>query len=82
MKTRLWILGSLEHKVIPTKATIQKLAAILSDTPSEGVMDFIWDDGLKCQVVEGDVDEVLVPVAKQPDGTILYRLEPKPSQGG
>ena len=44
---RLWTLGSLEHKILPNPAAINKLRDIIASNVGGGVMDLIWGDDLK-----------------------------------
>lgn len=46
---RLWTVGALEHKILPTKATLNKLRDILASNTGGGVMDLIWGPELKFQ---------------------------------
>lgn len=39
---RVWKLGSIEHKIMPSEATIQRLAQMLCNNVGGGVMDLIW----------------------------------------
>ena len=39
---RLWNLGSLEEKILPTKAAINKLRNILASNVGGGTMDLVW----------------------------------------
>lgn len=39
---RLWTLGSLEHKIIPTRAAIDKLRNILAANSGGGTMELVW----------------------------------------
>lgn len=39
---RIFKLGSLEHKIAPTKAAAAKLSAILSNNVGGGTMDIVW----------------------------------------
>lgn len=39
---RLWKLGSLEHKILPNEAAINKLANILVNGVGGGIVDLIW----------------------------------------
>jgi hypothetical protein len=39
---RIFKLGSLEHKIAPTKAAASKLAAILGNNVGAGTMDLVW----------------------------------------
>lgn len=39
---RLWTLGNLEHKILPTKAAINKLQDCLAANVGGGTMEFVW----------------------------------------
>jgi len=39
---RLWTLGSLEHKILPNKAAINKLRDILASNAGGGTMELVW----------------------------------------
>lgn len=39
---RLWTLGSLEHKILPNKAAINKLRDILASNVGGGTMELVW----------------------------------------
>jgi len=39
---RVWKLGSLEHKILPSEATILRLADTLAQNVGGGVMDLVW----------------------------------------
>ena len=39
---RLWRLGDLEHKILPTKSAINKLRNILASNVGGGTMDLVW----------------------------------------
>ena len=39
---RLWRIGDLDHKIIPTKAAINKLRDILASNVGGGTMDLVW----------------------------------------
>ena len=39
---RLWTIGSLEHKILPNKAAINKLRDILSSNVGGGTMELVW----------------------------------------
>lgn len=61
-KLRIWKLGSIEHRVLPTQAAIQRLAGMLSEWDGESDLELIWDDALKMEQVDvatGDVDIVI-----------------------
>ncbi len=44
---RLWTLGDLEHKILPTRSAIDKLRDILASNTGGGPMDLIWGPELK-----------------------------------
>ena len=39
---RLWTIGSLEHKILPNKAAINKLRNILASNVGGGTMELVW----------------------------------------
>lgn len=41
-QVRLWKLGSLEYKIIPNQAVIEKLASVLVNGVGGGIVDLIW----------------------------------------
>jgi len=51
MKIRLWKLGSLEHKIIPTQSAIQKLEAMLEDIEGENEADIIWGPDVSVELI-------------------------------
>jgi hypothetical protein len=44
---RLWNIGDLEHKILPTKAAIERLRDILATNVGGGTMDLVWGPELK-----------------------------------
>tara|TARA_R110000851_G_scaffold75573_2_gene166604 strand:- start:1871 stop:4096 length:2226 start_codon:yes stop_codon:yes gene_type:complete len=44
---RLWSLGDLDNKILPTKAAINKLRNILAGNVGGGTMDLVWGPELK-----------------------------------
>ena len=44
---RLWTLGDLEHKILPTKAGVDKLKNVLASDTGGGTMELIWGPELK-----------------------------------
>ena len=44
---RLWSLGDLDNKILPTKASINKLRNILASNVGGGTMDLVWGPELK-----------------------------------
>jgi len=53
---RLWKLGSLEHRILPTEEAINRLADMLLNNVGGGSMDLIW--GPEIDVVETKTDLV------------------------
>jgi hypothetical protein len=51
---RLWNLGSLEHKIAPTPAGIQRLADVLMSSRGGGTIDIMW--GPELQLKESGMD--------------------------
>lgn len=49
---RLWKLGNLEHKILPTRASIDRLRNILASNVGGGTMDLIW--GPEIEFIESD----------------------------
>ena len=44
---RLWSLGDIDNKILPTKASINKLRNILASNVGGGTMDLVWGPELK-----------------------------------
>jgi len=44
---RLWTLGDFEHKILPTKAGVDKLRNVLASNVGGGTMELIWGPELK-----------------------------------
>jgi hypothetical protein len=63
-KLRVWKLGNLEHKVMPTDTTMQRLADILTKWDGTSDLDLIWDPSIEVQqldVTDNTVD-IILPV--------------------
>ena len=56
---RLWTLGSLDHKILPNKAAINKLRDILSSNVGGGTMELVWGPELSFQEASTDVHKFL-----------------------
>lgn len=52
MKIRLWKLGSLEHKIIPTKESINEFRKLLKDNLTDEVVDIVWGPEVECEVID------------------------------
>lgn len=50
-------MGSLEHKITPTKEAVERLTKILEEHDGKGTLDIIWGPDLDCIVVP-DLDSV------------------------
>jgi hypothetical protein len=53
---RLWKLGSLEHKIYPTKQAAERLAEILKDPPE----DIIWGPDISVEQIGDEPGEIIV----------------------
>tara|TARA_R100001163_G_C5065610_1_gene203618 strand:- start:560 stop:2572 length:2013 start_codon:yes stop_codon:yes gene_type:complete len=56
---RLWTLGSLDHKILPNKAAINKLRDILSSNVGGGTMELVWGPELSFRESSTDVHKFL-----------------------
>jgi hypothetical protein len=56
---RLWTLGSLDHKILPNKAAINKLRDILSSNVGGGTMELVWGPELSFQESSSEVYKFL-----------------------
>ncbi len=57
MKIRLWKLGSLEHKVLPTQECVQKFRDVLKEcTEKDGEYDLVWNPAITVELVEIEDD--------------------------
>jgi len=69
---RLWTLGDLEQKIIPTKAAINKLRDILASNVGGGTMDMVWGPELKFTESQSQVYRFLGSEKYQPVLTSIY----------
>ncbi len=69
---RLWTVGDLEHKIIPTKAAINKLRDILASNVGGGTMDLVWGPELKFTESQSQVYKFLGTEKYQPVLTSIY----------
>lgn len=58
-QVRLWILGDIEHDIMPGPDAINKLRDILSRVGTGGVLDLIWGPGLDFKESKTDVHHYL-----------------------
>jgi hypothetical protein len=56
---RLWRLGSLEHRIMPTPAAISQLAEILANNVGGGAIDLIWGPDLDVKDIISDIHKFL-----------------------
>ena len=56
---RLWTLGSLDHKILPNKAAINKLRDILASNAGGGTMELVWGPELTFSESSSDVYKFL-----------------------
>lgn len=56
---RLWTVGDLEHKILPTKGTLDRIRNILASNNGGGTMDLIWGPELKFQESNSQVYKFL-----------------------
>tara|TARA_R110002050_G_scaffold28736_1_gene74361 strand:- start:150 stop:2255 length:2106 start_codon:yes stop_codon:yes gene_type:complete len=69
---RLWSVGDLEHKIIPTKAAINKLRDILASNVGGGTMDLVWGPELNFTESNSQVYKFLGSEKYQPVLTSIY----------
>jgi len=56
---RLWKLGSLDHRILPTEAAIARLADMLMNNVGGGSIDLIWGPELQLQETSTDISKFL-----------------------
>lgn len=56
---RLWKLGSVENKILPTPAAVNKLLNILQHNVGGGVMDIVWDPMIDLKIEYPPTDKIL-----------------------
>jgi len=56
---RLWTLGSLEHKILPNRAAINKLRDILASNVGGGTMELVWGPELSFKEASSEVYKFL-----------------------
>jgi|TARA_R110000765_G_scaffold112088_2_gene204094 hypothetical protein len=69
---RLWSLGDLDNKILPTKAAINKLRNILSSNVGGGTMDLVWGPELKFTESSTQVFKFLGKEKYEPVLTNIY----------
>jgi hypothetical protein len=51
---RLWKLGNSEKGILPTKISVDKLLKFIAADEKGKVVDIIWDDMLKVEILTDD----------------------------
>ena len=69
---RLWRIGDLDHKIIPTKAAINKLRDILASNVGGGTMDLVWGPEIDFKESNSQVYKFLGSEKYQPILTSVY----------
>jgi hypothetical protein len=69
---RLWSLGDLDNKILPTKAAINKLRNILASNVGGGTMDLVWGPELKFTESSTQVFKFLGKEKYEPVLTNIY----------
>lgn len=62
-KLRIWKLGNLEHRILPTKEAIDRLADILMKWDGKSDLDLIWSPDISMEQVDLDTNaiDIIVP---------------------
>ena len=69
---RLWRLGDLDNKIIPTKSAINKLRDILASNVGGGTMDLVWGPEIDFKESNSQVFKFLGDQKYQPVLTSIY----------
>jgi len=69
---RLWSLGDLDNKILPTKAAINKLRNILASNVGGGTMDLVWGPELQFKESSSQVYKFLGKEKYEPVLTNIY----------
>jgi hypothetical protein len=69
---RLWRLGNLEHKLLPTDAAVGRLATMLLNNVGGGAMDLIWGPDLELQETGTEVHRFLGEMKYAPILAAIY----------
>ncbi len=81
-KIRVWRLGDLEAKIIPTEAAIQRLADILMTRVDGQDLDVIWNPWISVQQLDIESGEVSVVVGANlkvtRDGNVISVVSKEP----
>ena len=69
---RLWTMGDFDHKIVPTKAGLNKVRDILASNVGGGTMDLVWGPELKFTESQSQVYKFLGSEKYQPVLTSIY----------
>jgi len=86
---RLWRLGDLEHKILPTPAAISRLATMLTNNTGGGSFDLIWGPELDFKESDSKIHQFLGEAKYKPTLNAIFAglgipptLTGEASQGG
>lgn len=51
---RLWKMGNSEKGILPTKTSVDKLLKLIAADEKGKVVDIVWDDMLKVEILTDD----------------------------
>lgn len=71
-QVRLWTVGDYDHKIVPTKAGLEKIRNILASNVGGGTMDLVWGPELKFTESNSQVYKFLGSEKYQPVLTSIY----------
>ncbi len=71
-QVRLWTVGDYDHKIVPTKAGLQKIRDILASNVGGGTMDLVWGPELKFTESNSQAYKFLGSEKYQPVLTSIY----------
>ena len=71
-QVRLWTVGDIENKIIPTKAGLEKIRDILASNVGGGTMDLVWGPELKFTESNSQAYKFLGSEKYQPVLTSIY----------
>lgn len=69
---RIWKLGSLDHKILPTAAAVQRLAEMLMNNVGGGSIDLIWGPDLELQETSTEISKFLGQEKYAPTLNAIY----------
>lgn len=76
-KLRIWRLGNLEHKILPTETIINKLADMIRAWDQESDLNIIWTPDLEVQQIDLDTNAVDIIVPANCDVKVVKEVHPK-----